>query len=210
MPTGEYGARLEGFELERTLRMPPCAQALGDGTAETLAIQRLLLLHAVTLGFGGVPLLYMGDELATLNDYSFEGDPLHAPDNRWVHRPAMDWDRAEQRLDPSGTAGRMYTGLQQLIQARKRLPHLHASVEAEVYRSPNPAVLFLARRHPVGTLLGLYNFSEQPQPFPVSALTPHFVQATDAISGAAVPLVGETITLAPYGRLWLIDQKTPD
>ena len=185
------------------------AQALGDGAAETLAIQRLLLLHGVTLGFGGVPLLYMGDELATLNDYTFEGDPLHAPDNRWVHRPAMNWERTAERHDPRGTAGRMYGGLQQLIRARKRLPHLHASVEAEVYRSPNPAVLFLARRHPVGTLLGLYNFSEQPQPFPVSALTPHFERATDAISGAAVPLVGETIILAPYGRLWLIDEKMP-
>ncbi len=185
------------------------AQALGDGAAETLAIQRLLLLHAVTLGFGGVPLLYMGDELAILNDYSFEGDPLQAADNRWVHRPAMDWDRAEKRQDPGTQAGRMYGGLRQLIRARKRLPHLHASVESEVFRSPNPAVLFLARRHPVGTLLGLYNFSEQPQPFPVAALTPHFGRATDAISGRSVPLVGESITLAPYGRLWLIDEKTP-
>ena len=183
------------------------AQALGDEAAETLAIQRLLLLHAVTLGFGGVPLLYMGDELAALNDYSFEGDPVHAPDNRWVHRPAMDWKRAEQRLDPGTTAGRMYGGLRQLIQARQRLPQLHASIEAEAYRSPNPAVLFLARRHPVGTLLGLYNFSEQPQEFLVSALTPHFDQTTDAISATAVPFARETITLAPYGRLWLIGEK---
>ena len=183
------------------------AQALGDEAAKTLAIERLLLLHAVTLGFGGVALLYMGDELATLNDYSFEGDPVHASDNRWVHRPVMNWERAAERHDPATTAGRMYGGLRGLIGARKRLPHLHASVEAEVFHSPNSAVLFLARRHPVGTLLGLYNFSEQPQEFPVSALTPHFERATDAISGAAMPLVGEAIILAPYGRLWLTEEK---
>ncbi len=51
-----------------------------------LALRRLRLLHAVVLGYGGVPLLYMGDELALTNDYSYQeypgprlGQPLDAP-----------------------------------------------------------------------------------------------------------------------------------
>ncbi|WP_424952199.1 alpha-amylase family protein [Deinococcus sp.] len=181
------------------------AQALGDDAATDLALERLLLLHAVTLGFGGVPLLYMGDELATLNDYSFEGDPAHASDNRWVHRPAMNWNRAAERFDPGSVPGRMFAGLRELIGARKHLPPLHASVESEVYRSPNPAVLFLARHHPAGTMLALYNFSENEQIFPSTALTPHFQHARDAISGQAVSLDASSLTLAPYGRLWLVE-----
>ncbi|GGJ65791.1 alpha-amlyase [Deinococcus aquiradiocola] len=179
------------------------ALALGDDAQETLALERLLTLQAVTLAFGGVPLLYMGDELALLNDYSFEGNPEHALDNRWVHRPQMDWTRAERRSDPGTPEGRMYAGLQALIRARQRLPHLHASVESEVFRSPNPAVLFLARRHPLGTLLALYNFSDEAQSFPAAALTPHFARARDEITGAPVDL-GRDVTLAPYGRLWLV------
>ncbi len=66
----------------------------------------------------------------------------------------------------------MYAGLQALIRARQRLPHLHASVESEVFRSPNPAVLFLARRHPLGTLLALYNFSDEAQSFPARRAHP--------------------------------------
>ncbi len=188
------GASLAGLEQ---------AQAIGDAEATALALERLLTLHAVVLAFGGVPLLYMGDELAMLNDYSYEGDPRHAADNRWVHRPAMNWERAGERADLTSVPGRMYSGLQTLIQARRRLPMLHASTESEVYRSPNPAVLFLARRHPVGTLLALYNFSEFPQTFPTEALTPHFREARDAISGADLRLDTPTLTLPPYGRLWL-------
>lgn len=55
-----------------------------------LAINRITLLHAAMLGFGGQPLLYMGDELAMLNDPHWASDPAHASDNRWVHRPRMD------------------------------------------------------------------------------------------------------------------------
>ena len=97
----------------------------------------------------------------------------------------------------------MYLGLRGLIAARRGLPQLHASVESEVFVSPSPHVLFLARRHPLGTLLCLYNFSEESQVFPTAALTPHFARARDAILGERVGLDGPVITLAPYGRLWL-------
>jgi len=186
------------------------ARALGDDAAAHLALERLLTLHAVTLGFGGVPLLYMGDELALLNDYSFEGDPAHALDNRWVHRPAMNWEQAARRAELDTPEGQMYAGLKRLIQARQRLPQLHASVESEVYRSPNPAVLFLARRHPVGTLIALYNFSETPQSFPTAALTPHFAEATDAISDEGLALNGPDLILPPYARLWLTERSQPE
>ena len=181
------------------------AEQAQDPAATQLALERLLLLHAVVLGFGGVPLLYMGDELATLNDPGYADTPEHAADNRWVHRPRMDWARAARRGDPQTVEGRMYQGLRTLIRARQRTPQLHASVESQVFVSPDPQVLFLARRHPIGTLLCLYNFSAQPLAFPTAALTPHFTRARDAIGGQPVPLDSETVPLAPYARLWLLE-----
>ncbi|WP_425146860.1 alpha-amylase family protein [Deinococcus sp.] len=194
------GASLAG--LEQALEQ-------GDPHEAFLSVQRLLLMHAVVLGFGGVPLLYMGDELALLNDPDFGDTPEHALDNRWVHRPRMNWALAEQRGDPASSAGQMYQGLQALIRARQRTPQLHASVESEVFVSPNPHVLFLARRHPIGTMVCLYNFSEEAQPFPSTALTPHFARARDAISGEHLDLSTETLLLAPYARRWLLTSENP-
>ncbi|GGQ99858.1 alpha-amylase family protein [Deinococcus ruber] len=194
------GASLAGLE-----------KALDEHNTEeaSLAVQRLLMMHAVVLGFGGVPLLYMGDELALLNDPDFGDTPEHAADNRWVHRPRMNWALAEQRRNPSVPAGQMYSGLRALVQARQHTPQLHASVESQVFRSPNAQVLFLARQHPIGVMLGLYNFSEHAQPFPTAAITPHFRQARDAISGTFPDLSGDTLTLPPYARLWLLSSENP-
>ena len=43
------------------------------------------------LGFGGLPVLWMGDEVGLLNDQGWADEPAHAADNRWVHRPRMPW-----------------------------------------------------------------------------------------------------------------------
>ncbi len=57
-----------------------------------LAIKRMLLLQGVTLSIGGIPLIYLGEEWAMLNDYDFIKDPAKAGDTRWVHRPKMRWE----------------------------------------------------------------------------------------------------------------------
>jgi amylosucrase len=60
--------------------------------AQDLRVQRILLGHALIASHGGIPLIYMGDELALLNDRSYQDLPEHAHDSRWMHRPRMDWD----------------------------------------------------------------------------------------------------------------------
>ena len=81
------------------------AALAGDDPAHVdLAVKRLLLAYRIVLGFGGLPLIWMGDELAVRNDYDFVDDPEHADDNRWIHRPAMPWSTAELR-HVEGTAG---------------------------------------------------------------------------------------------------------
>src|SRR3954469_22150555 len=69
----------------------------GDEPAVELAIRRILLLHAFAFAHGGLPLVYMGDELGLRNDWSYGEEPGHREDNRWMHRPAMDWEAAQRR-----------------------------------------------------------------------------------------------------------------
>src|SRR5947209_5677618 len=89
-------------------------QALQDGepAAIDLAIRRILLLHSVILSVGGIPLIYLGDELGTLNDYRYDTDPAKAGDSRWVHRPFADAARLAQRDDPETVPGRIHGRLQ--------------------------------------------------------------------------------------------------
>ena len=77
------------------------ALAHGDPGELDLALARLACAHAIVFGFGGIPLLYMGDELAMLNDRTYTSVAEHADDNRWLHRPQMSWVVAERRHDPS-------------------------------------------------------------------------------------------------------------
>lgn len=127
-----------------------------------LALRRILLIHAVILTVGGIPLIYLGDELGVLNDYSYRQDPAKAHDSRWVHRPFTDWAAAEKRHDPSSLEGRLYQGLQRLVAMRKRTPALSGG-ELQVINTGSPHVLGYARSAGHQRVLIFANFSEQNQ-----------------------------------------------
>ena len=80
----------------------------GDPGGITAAIRRLESMYAIAFSFGGIPLIYMGDELAMRSDPGWAADPAHAHDNRWMHRPLMDWDLAARRHDPDSLEGRVF------------------------------------------------------------------------------------------------------
>ena len=81
------------------------ALALGDEAALELALRRLESMYAVAFSYGGIPLIYMGDEIAMCNDPHWRDDPAHADDNRWMHRPRMDWTAADHRARPGHGRG---------------------------------------------------------------------------------------------------------
>ena len=104
-------------------------------------MRRYLLAYSLVLGFGGLPLIYMGDELALRNYYDFVEDPEQADDNRWVHRPPMPWDLVDNRHIDGTVEYRVWHGLRHVIAVRSSLPSLDASVESEILDPVNPAVL---------------------------------------------------------------------
>ncbi len=128
-----------------------------------MAIRRILLLHNLIFAYGGIPLIYMGDELGLLNDHSYLEDTDLANDSRWLHRPFMDWDKAAERHDPHTITGRIHTGLCQLIEARKRTEVLHGETAVYPIWTHNDHVLGLLRDNPRGRLLVLANVTEQHQ-----------------------------------------------
>ncbi len=78
------------------------ALAAGDACRAKDAVARILLLHAVIMMWGGIPVLWAGDEVATLNDDAWASTPEHSDDNRWVHRPRLDWDLLARVREDAG------------------------------------------------------------------------------------------------------------
>ncbi len=177
--------------------------AAADAAAADLAIARILLAHAVVLGWGGIPVLWMGDELGLPNDAHWADERDHEADNRWVHRPRMAVAAQASRADPDSVPGRLFAGVQRLVHARRGLPHLHASVAPIVLDPSDPGVLPVLHRHPEGDLLQLYNVTDSWRPWPTTRLG--VAPMRDALTGSPpVAAADGNVWLAPYGALWLV------
>lgn len=169
-----------------------------------MAIRRILLLHAIMFSIGGVPLLYLGDELGLLNDYSYEQHPTKHNDSRWVNRVAVNDDILAQRTVPGTVAHKVFYGLQRLTQVRRSLPIL-GRANTEILDSGNVHVFGFARVQGDQRLLVLANFAETPQ-----AVSQEFVQGVmpskglhDVLTSTAVEFSEQAITLQPYEVRWL-------
>ena len=140
------------------------ALASGDDAALTLALRRLESMYAVIFSFGGIPLIYMGDELAMLNDKRWDDDLAHADDNRWMHRPPMDWTAADRRNDVKTLEGKAFSAIRRLVDARRSLLALRSGGETEIVPTENSGVLAYRRVHPRSApFLALTNFSDLAQ-----------------------------------------------
>lgn len=162
-----------------------------------LALRRILLIHAVILTIGGIPLIYLGDELATPNDYSFREDDTKVRDSRWVHRPTTDWTRAGQRRQPETVVSKVFTGLEKLIALRKS-HSIFSGHETEVIDTNNPHVFGYLKTQGGERVLCLANFSEDEQMLPVNLLRLYGLgyQFTELVNGESVPW--KDLALSPY------------
>ncbi len=184
------------------------ALAIGDENEIDLAVRRILLMHSIIFGFGGIPVIHMGDELGFLNDSSYINDETKATDNRWMNRPLMDWDKAELRHDINTIEGRIYEGLVHLITARKSTSLLHCFSFFYPMWSGNDSVLAYCQKRPEGTLMVLANFGETEQSIDAKMLD--YAEMTGNIrnllaSGAPPTIINGRIHLQTYETMWLAD-----
>jgi amylosucrase len=167
-----------------------------------LAIRRILLIHGAILTAGGIPLLYLGDEIGTLNDYGYLEDPAHERDSRWVHRPRADWKKYEKRNDPDTLEGCIYQGLQKLISLRKEHDAFSGG-DLEIIRTMNDHVLGYLRLHNGEHAIVFANFSEDRQTIPFQAIERYAARMQEKLYGASTLRPGEDLILEPLDFLVL-------
>ena len=168
----------------------------GDPAALERAIRCHLMLHAWMLSQSGIPVLYSGDELGQLNDYSYHGDPAKAADSRYLHRGNFRWDQAALCKDETTVPGRIFQSLRRLERIRGKEEVFRADAEVTLPDTGNAAVLALRRQYGTQRLTALFNFSEHPQ----ATVCPQG-PLLDLVEGQR--LEGGTLTLPGYGFLWL-------
>jgi amylosucrase len=179
-----------------------CGSLAGLEQGDPLAVKRILLLHSVVLGSGGVPLIYLGDEVGTLNNHDYLNDPDKATDSRWVHRPPREPALYGQRHDKHSSAGQIFEGLRHMI-ALRGSHEAFAGGRLVGFRAANPHVLGYMRRGAGETIVALANFSEVRQHIPglvFSALPKH---GHDLISGKRREL-SHGLAFTPYQVQWLL------
>lgn len=91
---------------------------LNDEYQINLAIKKINLQHAIILSLGGIPMIYSGDEIATLNYYDYLNEEDKKHDNRWLHRPMMNWEIA-QNLESYPFQKTVFDSLKKMIEVRK-------------------------------------------------------------------------------------------
>jgi len=178
-----------------------CASLAGVEAGDAGGVDRVLLLHALALAAGGIPLIYLGDEVGQLNDYGYAGNPAHASDSRWVNRPARPAALYAQRHDAATIAGRIYLGVRRRIEIRKSKPAF-AGGEIVDFVTGDPAVLGFQRPHRSGNLLVLANFADTPRALPAPLFQAMPARAQDLIADAPMDLRAG-VALQAHQCLWL-------
>ena len=165
-----------------------------------MALARARMLFGVLMSIGGIPLIYLGEELGILNDYAYQQDPDQRDDSRWVHRTVMDWSRAPGGDAHYGLTAEFYAMVTELITARKRTAAI-SGTQIEILSNPSPHLLAFRRPSPKGDLIVLANFSEQELLLPSRFFARYALTAPlrDLLSTFTLK---QSATLAPYALHW--------
>ena len=185
----------------------------GDNQLIASSINRILLLHGIILSFGGLPLIYNGDALGVLNDYSYSEDPSKSNDNRWVHRPKIDWEKAELRKKQGTVEYTIFNAMKKMIAIRKEISAFADFNNRELLQIDNPHLLCFMRfdpQRPSEKVLVIANFDANSQYLDLESIGnagfSAYSQFVDLYSGKMPSQHDGRIVLHGYQFYWLTDK----
>ena len=185
----------------------------GDDEAIRNSIDLILLLHGMIMSFGGIPLLYYGDEIGMLNDFSYMEDEAKAHDTRWIHRPVIDWNKSELRHRHGTPEQRLFEGIARMTAVRKKTPAFADFNNRDLIATGNPHLFAFRRSNPRDSsdqVLVVANFDEAPQSLTLADIGHRgqmdYGSLRDLYSGEAPSLFKDHLVIPPLRFYWLADR----
>ncbi len=177
------------------------------------SIELILLLHGMIMSFGGIPLLYYGDEIGMLNDFSYMEDENKLHDTRWIHRPVIDWKKADKRHQHGSPEQQLFDGLSRMIAVRKSTQAFADFNNRELIQTGNPHLFVFRRSNPFelnDNVLVVANFDESPQSLTLSDLGNRanfeYGRLRDLYTGEVPSMFNDQLVIPPYRFYWLTAQ----
>ncbi len=161
-----------------------------------------ITLHAFMLSQSGIPVIYSGDELGQLNDYSYKHDPEKQADSRYLHRGKFNWELAANRKLPHTVQGKLFPALYKLENIRTSHSVFDTDADLRTIDTWDPSVLALVRENEEEKFIGIYNFSEYDK---VAWINEEDGMYLDLISGREMEARG--VQIPAFGCFWLCRKK---
>ena len=161
------------------------------------AIDLVVMLHAYMFMQTGIPVLYSGDEIGQVNDYTYKQDPDKAGDSRYLHRGRMRWENVKKIKDKKSVESRIYNRLNVLEKIRKNNPAFVQEADVWTVETYDQSILCIGRYFKGEKVLGIFNFSEHDK----TAWINEEGMYTDLISGQNME--ARAVDIPGYGFFWL-------
>ena len=105
-------------------------------------------------------MIYSGDEIGQLNDYSYKDNPENAEDARYLHRGKFHWEDAEKITEKDSVPGKIFRNLKKLGELRKRHPAFSNGADLWTVETWEDSILGIGRYYEGEKIIGVFNFSE--------------------------------------------------
>ena len=168
-----------------------------DGEKMERAVGKDIMLHAYMFTQSGIPMLYSGDEVGQVNDYTYKDDPDKAPDSRYIHRGKFCWDLAENIEKEGSVQEKIFHALTRLEEIRRK--DAVFSADAVVYTKDysDTSILWIVRKAEGRELHAVFNFSDEEK----EIWMPEVTEYTDLLTGETEVI--EKTRVQSWGFLWL-------
>ena len=161
------------------------------------AITKDVMLHAYMFTQSGIPMLYSGDEIGQVNDYTYKDDPEKAPDSRYIHRGKFNWDLVDNIENKESVQGKIFQALDKLEAIRRNEAVFNTDAEVYTKDYSDQSVLWIIRRAEGEELHAVFNFSD----YPKTIWMPETAEYTDLLTGKKAEVT--TVDLPGWGFFWM-------
>lgn len=166
--------------------------------AMAAAIQRHVMLHAFLLMQSGIPVIYSGDEIGTVNDYSYKEDAEKAGDSRYLHRGKLNWELVDKIEKEGSVQAQVFDRLDGLEKIRKNEKAFVSTAATWTLETWDNAVLCMVRIEKGEKIIGLFNFSDENK---MAWIDERDGMYEDLVTNKKMRASG--ISMAAYGFYWL-------